>query len=133
IYYSWNESAYPKDSYRMVYASNHDVNAWEATDKQAFGDGLNATIVLSVVGQGFPLIYNGQEAGNDKRLLFFERDPIEWKYSPTNDLYTKLFALKKQNTALWNGHWGATMVRIHNSNPLQVFSFVRANDKDKVF
>lgn len=133
IYYSWNESAFPADSLRMTYVSNHDVNAWEGTDTEAFGNGLNAAIVLSVIGEGMPLIYNGQEAGNDRRLAFFERDPIVWKDSPTNELYTRLFALKKQNTALWNGHWGATMVRVPNSNPSKVFSFVRGNASDKVF
>ncbi|MEJ2257836.1 MAG: alpha-glucosidase C-terminal domain-containing protein, partial [Woeseiaceae bacterium] len=52
---------------------------------------------------------------------------------PTGDLYRKLFALKKVNTALWNGQWGATMVRIWNSAPNKVLSFVRENEQDKVF
>jgi hypothetical protein len=34
-----------------------------------------------------PLIYNGQEAGNPKRLQFFERDPIEWKTHPNGEIY----------------------------------------------
>ena len=132
-YYSWNESAYPKDAYRMTYISNHDVNSWDNTQFEAFGDGLEAAIVLSVVGEGLPLIYNGQEAGNPKRLEFFEKDPIEWRPHPIGDLYTKLFALKKANTALWNGRWGATMIRVWNTAPDDVFSFVRGNDNDKVF
>jgi hypothetical protein len=80
-----------------------------------------------------PMIYNGQEAGNRKRLAFFERDAIQWQPSPYAVLYKKLLALKKQNTALWNGQWGATMVQVPNSAPKQVFSFVRQNAKDKVF
>jgi hypothetical protein len=48
-------------------------------------------------------------------------------------LYSKLLALKKQNTALWNGEWGATMEQVPNSAPKQVFSFVRQNARDKVF
>ncbi|MFI2813011.1 MULTISPECIES: alpha-amylase family glycosyl hydrolase [Microbulbifer] len=132
-YYSWNESAFPEDSYRMVFVSNHDKNSWEATQYEAFGEGLEATIVLSVVGEGMPLVYNGQEAGNRKRLEFFEKDPIEWKADPIGDLYQQLLHLKKENTALWNGAAGATMVRVPNSQPQQVFSFVRENDRDKVF
>ncbi|MEO1573615.1 MAG: alpha-amylase family glycosyl hydrolase, partial [Pseudomonadota bacterium] len=31
VYYSWRESAYPADAYRMMYVSNHDSNAWEGT------------------------------------------------------------------------------------------------------
>jgi hypothetical protein len=57
------------------------------------------------------LIYNGQEAGNCKRLDFFERDPIEWQEHRNGEIYKKLFALKKANTALWNGRWGASYDR----------------------
>lgn len=133
VYYSWRESAYPTDAFRLVGVSNHDVNAWDHVPTEAFGDAMQAVIVLSVVGDGIPMIYNGQEAGNDKQLAFFEKDPIEWREHPTGDLYKRLFALKKANTALWNGRWGATMVRIWNSAPEDVLSFVRENDRDKVF
>ncbi len=133
VYYSWRERAYPPEAYRMTYVSNHDANAWQHTQFEAYGDGLEAAIVLSVVGDGMPLIYNGQEAGNPKRLKFFEKDPIEWREHPIGDLYQKLFALKKANTTLWNGQWGATMLRVWNTQPEKVLSFVRANEKDKVF
>ena len=79
-----------------------------------------------------PLIYNGQEAGNPKRLKFFEKDPIEWRTHPNGELYRKMFALKKTNTALWNGEWGARMIQVVNDAPTAVFSFVRMNDRDKV-
>lgn len=132
-YYAWHEKFYPKDSYRMTFVTNHDKNSWDGTDRELFGDALESVAVLSVVGEGMPLIYNGQEAGNDKRLEFFKRDPIQWQDDPMGDLYQRLFALKKQNTTLWNGHWGATMIKVPNSLPESVFSFVRQNDQDKVF
>jgi glycosidase len=132
VYYSWNESAYPKDALRMKYISNHDTNAWEGTQYEAFGDALEAAIVLSVVGDGVPLIYNGQEAGLNKRLAFFEKDEIQWQPHPIGDLYKQLLQLKKQNTALWNGRHGATMQRVWNNVPMQVLSFVRQNQQDKV-
>jgi 1,4-alpha-glucan branching enzyme len=133
VYYSWNEKAYPQDIMRMMFVSNHDKNAWEGTEFEQFGDGLEAAIVLSVVGEGMPLIYNGQEAGQPRRLAFFEKDPIEWCEHPLGDLYKKLFALKKANTALWNAKWGARMISVFNSAPTKVLSFVRCNDRDKVF
>jgi glycosidase len=133
VYYSWNEKAYPADIMRMTFVSNHDKNAWEGTEFEQFGDCLEAAIVLSDVSEGMPLMYNGQEAGNRKRLEFFEKDPIVWKEDPLGDLYKKLFALKKANTALWNARWGARMVRVPNSHLAKVFSFVRQNEKDKVF
>jgi glycosidase len=132
-YYSSNQSAYPPDIMRMTFVSNHDKNAWEGTEFEQFGQGLEPAMVLSALGDGMLLIYNGQEAGNTKRLTFFEKDPIVWKTHPNGDLYKKLIALKKKNTALWNAHWGATMIAVANSRPDKVFSFVRQNDADKVF
>lgn len=133
VFYSWHQKAYPAESMRMTFVSNHDHNSWEGTQFEQFGDALEAAIVLSVVGEGIPLIYNGQEAGNPKRLEFFEKDPIEWREHPIGDLYKKLFALKKENTALWNGQWGATMIKVPNNLEGKVLSFVRQNDRDKVF
>lgn len=133
IYYSWNESAFPPDAMRMTFVSNHDKNAWEGTMWEQFGEGLEPAIVLSVVGEGMPLIYNGQEAGNPKRLAFFEKDPIEWKEHPIGELYQKLFRLLKENTALWHAHWGARMIKVPNNKELEVLSFVRQNKTDKVF
>jgi glycosidase len=133
IYYSWNEKAYPRDIMRMTFVSNHDKNAWEGTEFEQFGECVRAAIALSVVGEGMPLIYNGQEAGNDRRLAFFEKDPIVWREHPLGDLYRRLFALKHQNTALWNAAWGARMINAPNSAPERVLSFVRRNDRDAVF
>ena len=132
-YYAWNEGFYPEDIMRMTFVSNHDKNAWEGTEFENFRDGLDAAIVLSVVSEGMPLIYNGQEAGYNKRLAFFEKDPIQWREHRYADFYRKLFALKKANTALWNARWGARMVQVVNTEPNKVFSFVRQNAADKVF
>ncbi len=133
VYYSWNESAFPENSMRMTFVSNHDKNAWEGTMYEQFGDGLEAAIALSVIGEGMPLMYNGQEAGNEKRLEFFEKDAINWQSHPIGDLYQKLFRLMKQNTALWHAKWGNRMIKVPNNFESDVFSFVRQNDKDKVF
>jgi glycosidase len=133
IYYSWNEKAYPFDIMRMLFVTNHDKNAWNGTQFEQFGEATEAVIALSTVSEGMPLIYNSQEAGESKRLSFFDKDPIEWKEHPIGSLYKKLFALKKKNTALWNAHWGARMIHVPNSAPSKVFSFVRQNEKDKVF
>lgn len=126
-YYSETESAWPRDAYRMTYTSNHDQNAWEGTQFERFGPALEAAIVLSVLGEGLPLIYNGQEAGNEKRLAFFEKDAIVWRKHPLADLFKQLFALKHRLSALGNGAAGARMQAVVNAAPKQVFSFVRAD------
>jgi glycosidase len=133
VYYAWNDKNWPAEALRMLFVSNHDKNAWEGTEFEQFRDGLEAAMVLSVISEGMPLIHNGQEAGYDKRLEFFERDPIVWQDHPHGELYRSLFALKHANTALWNAPWGARMVRVPNSDKTRILSFVRANEADKVF
>ncbi|KXI27326.1 alpha-amylase family glycosyl hydrolase [Paraglaciecola hydrolytica] len=131
-YYSWHEKTYPKDAIKMTFVSNHDKNAWDGTQFEQFGEGLKAAIVLSVLGDGMPLIYNGQEAGNPKRLAFFDRDPIEWRNHEIGDLYQQLITIKKSHSALANGQWGATMLHVANSSPDSVFSFVRQDAYSQV-
>ena len=131
-YYEKNNS-WPFDGMRMSFVSNHDKNSWDGTQFDLFGPALENAIVLSVLSEGMPLIYNGQEAGNTKQLAFFEKDPIEWREHPIGELYRKLLELKKNNRALWNGRWGAEMIQVSNSAPSSVFSFVRAHPDAKVF
>lgn len=133
VYYAWNDRFYPRDAFRMLFVSNHDKNAWEGTEYDQFGDALEAAITLSVVSEGMPLIYNGQEAGSDRRLEFFDKDEIEWREHPQGELYRRLFALKKAHPALWNGAWGGRMVRVPNSHESAVLTFVREQDGDRVF
>ncbi|MEQ1708322.1 MAG: alpha-amylase family glycosyl hydrolase [Terricaulis sp.] len=132
-YYSGNESAWPEDAYRMVYTSNHDQNAWDATEFERFGPAVDAAIVLQFVGEGIPSIYNGQEAGNENRLEFFEREPIVWREHPHGELLRRLIALKHDTPALWNGAAGARTISVVNNVPMQVLSFVRFEDRGGVF
>jgi len=131
-HYSEQDNLFPRGSMRMAFTSNHDKNSWEGTEFEMFGEGVKAAIVLTFVGDGIPLIYNGQEAGNTKRLAFFERDPIDWKDHEHAELFRQLVALKSENSALHNGPWGARMVRVSNSAPQRVLSFVRANEQNKI-
>ncbi len=131
-FYVKTGEAWPAEAYRMVGTSNHDYNAWEGTGREHFGANLESMTVLSVVGAGVPVVYNGQEAGNEKRLKFFDKDPIEWRDDPMAELYTKLFALLHDNTALWHGKVGGKMVRVWTDKTDEVFSFARDNGKDKV-
>lgn len=126
------KTEYPKDAYRMTFTSNHDENSWNGTDKERFGDAAKMFAVLSNIAPGMPLVYSGQEAGLDKRLLFFERDPIEWKQNEMRKLYTRLFELKKHNKALWNGTSGGEFQKITSTNN-SIFSFVREQNGNKIF
>jgi glycosidase len=133
VYYAWNDRFYQRDAYRMLFVSNHDKNAWEGTEYEQFGDALVPAIVLSIVSEGMPLIYNGQEAGSDRRLVFFEKDEIEWRDDEQGELYRRLLAFRKAHPALRNGAAGGRMVRVPNTAEAAVLSFVRAVEGDRVF
>ena len=132
-YYSWNERAWPQEAYRMTFVSNHDENAWEGTPDEKFGPMLNGAIALSVLGEGMPLIHNGQEAGESKRLAFFERDPIDWQAHFMDQYYRTLLQIRKAHSALHNGKYGARMIQIANTQMDKVFSFVREDSHSKWF
>lgn len=127
VYYAWNERSWPHDAMRMTFVSNHDHNHADGTEYERFGDALPAATVLSVVGDGIPLIYTGQELGNRRRLEFFDKDVVAGDDPHQAELYRALFALKKAEPALWNGRWGARMVRVPNDDEKRVLSFVRAS------
>ena len=131
-YIAHDVNTVPANDIRMLFTDNHDKNTWTGSPFEMFGDGLEACIVLTCIARGMPLVYNGQEAGNPKQLPFFEKDVIDWQPHPFFELYKKLFALKHENRALWNGEWGGEMLRIYNDKPSQVISFVREKNGDKV-
>lgn len=131
-YLAEHVSIFPKKGIRMNFIDNHDKNSWEGNQYSNFGEALKAVIVFNVIMDGIPLVYSGQEAGLNRSLEFFEKDPIEWKNHEFSKLYTKLFKLKHKNQALWNGQYGGEMVRIMNDKMDQVISFVREKNGDKV-
>ena len=132
-YFYDQDNTWPDDAYRLTYTANHDQNAWVATQFGRWGDALEAAFALSVVGEGVPMVYNGQEAGNDVMLEFFERDPIVWQDHPLNNHFTSLIGLLEDNQAIWHGEAGGQMIDIANSSPAEVFSFTRQKGDDAVF
>jgi len=131
-YLAHDVNTFPKDGYRMTFTENHDKNSWAGNQYSNFGDGLETCMVLASTVNGMPLVYSGQEAGLNRSLAFFDKDPIVWKKHRNAEIYTKLFTLKHQNEALWNGARGGEMVRIYNDKPNQVISFYREKNGDKV-
>jgi glycosidase len=122
---------YPPSAYRMRFTSNHDVNSWDGTDAELYGPAYQALAVLSFTLPGMPLIYGGQEARLDKRLEFFEKDPIAWKTRELQPFYARLLALKHQHPALANGQYGGALALLDVGNE-QLFAFRRTKDADDV-
>lgn len=131
-YIAEHVSIFPKEGIRLNFIDNHDKNSWEGDQYSNFGKALNTATVFTVMMDGMPLVYSGQESGLDRSLEFFEKDPIDWKSYQNQPLYTMLFDLKHKNKALWNGRYGGEMVRIINDKMDQVISFVREKEGHKV-
>lgn len=131
-YFESEKKDYSSDGYRMVFTSNHDENSWNGTDQERFGNAAEAFAVTTTLVPGVPLVYNGQEAGLNKRLLFFEKDQIDWKENKMRDLYTKLFQLKKENKSLWNGALGGGFQRVSVTDN-NIFAFTREKNGNKIF
>ncbi len=95
---------YPKDAIKLFFTSNHDENSWNGTELEKYGDAAKAWAVFCFTWHGIPLIYSGQEVCNKKRLLFFEKDLIEWDVKITlHEFYKTLSLLRKTSEAISNG------------------------------
>ncbi len=93
---------FPEGADNMLFISNHDENSWNGSEIERLNFGLEAFAVLIFTLPGMPLIYSGMEAGNYRRLEFFDKDCIEWKQDKMAALYTKLAHLRMHNPALWS-------------------------------
>lgn len=121
---------FPKSSLRMRFNTNHDKNVWDGPAVEKFTpQGAKATAVLTFMYPGVPLIYNGEEVANNKRLGLFEKKDIDWsKNTEFRTLYEKLSILRKSHPALINGSYSA----IQNSENRKVLSFIRIKGEDSV-
>ncbi len=124
---------YPNHAFRMNFITNHDENSWNGTEYERLGsiDAVKAFSVLYYTIPGMPLIYNGQEAALNKRLNFFEKDPIDWNNYPLQDFYSKLNYLKHTNSALANGKFKGEYISYH-LNP-NVATFQRQDKNNSIF
>jgi len=122
-YLAAERAKYPPTVYLMHFTSNHDVNSWDGTEYERLGPLALPFAVLAALLPGMPLLYSGQEAALNKRLEFFERDPIEWGDYSLQDFYTKLLQLKKRHPALRNGDPNSQFQRLQG--PAGLYGFVR--------
>jgi glycosidase len=132
-YLEGKAKSYPQNAYRMHFTSNHDENSWKGTEQERLGDAVKTFAVLSATMEGMPLVYNGQEAGMNKRLQFFEKDVMTWPDWSMTDFYTPLLNLKHQNQALWNGELGAPLQIVTEASDTLGFGFHRQRGKQAVF
>jgi glycosidase len=116
------EAKYPSDAYRMNFTANHDSNSWHGSCKEFYGTQacFKAMAVLAATLPGVPLIYGGQESFLDKRLAFFEKDPIAWAAYPLAGFYAGLLDLKQRRPELANGQYAGTLAWLETGDPAVV-------------
>lgn len=122
--------AYPKGSLRMRFSSNHDENTWDMPDVEKFGkEGAKLAAVLTNTFPGIPLLYNGQEVGNNIKLGLFEKFEIDWKKGKEwAEFYKKIFTIRKNNPSLATGDYQY----VKNNRPEQVYSFIRTDGMNTI-
>jgi len=123
---------FPEEALQMLFTSNHDENTWNGSAIERLTFALEVCNVLIFTLPGIPLIYSGQEAGNYKRLSFFNKDEIEWKVDKMTPFYSVLTDLKHRNSALWNGEFGGNLKRITTSRDDSILAFLRQKNEDSV-
>ena len=122
-----NQQSLPSNSLELFFTSNHDENSWNGTEYEKYGVYSKAFAVLSfLLPFAVPLIYGGQELPNPKRLLFFDKDEIEWKDEmELFSFYQKLAHQRKYGKADHTLHFMDTHEK--------VLAFKRGNDKEHLF
>jgi cyclomaltodextrinase / maltogenic alpha-amylase / neopullulanase len=131
-YFTDNQGNFPLGSYKIQFIDNHDENSWNGTVFDRYGEGKEAFAILAATTPGMFLMYNGQEAGLDKRLEFFEKDLIDWSNLRYEGFYKKLLYLKRNNKALWNGLAGGEIERIVTNQDKKIFAFNREKGDNMV-
>lgn len=121
-------------SMRAWFTTNHDENSWNGTEYEKYGDMAKALAVFSCTWNGVPLIYSGQELPlKDKRLKFFDKDPIPWtgKYE-LHDFYKTLLNLHSTHAALRGGDPAVQTVKLSTTADDKIFAYLRRNGADEV-
>ena len=116
----------PQNILPAWFTSNHDENSWNGTEYEKYAEMVKPLAVFSATWKGIPLMYSGQELPNLKRLLFFDKDVIEWsETAQLHEFYKTLFRLRKTHPAFKCMMNAQTFVQIRNSVDHHVLSFKR--------
>lgn len=124
-----NEKKYlPPGASELNFTSNHDENSWQGSSIERLHYYLEPLTVLSFFLPGIPLIYSGQEAGNYRRLEFFDKDEIEWKTDKMFALYQRLVGI---HSDLYEYPSHTNFTKIENDASDSIMSIGLSNDKDQ--
>lgn len=114
---------YPRGSLLLRFSTNHDLNVDLGADAALFGDnGARLAMALVFTLHGVPLLYNGQESGNRKRLTLFHKPTMDAETDTSGFVFSKyLCSLRRTYPVLVYGEY----LRVPTSNERDVFAFAR--------
>ncbi len=125
-------TSFPEGSDNLMIISNHDENSWNGSEFERLGSAVEAFAVLIFTLPGMPLIYSGMEAGNKRRLNFFDKDCIEWKPDNIAVLYSKLAHLRMNNPALWSLQPKSGFQLLTTDRDDKIFCFKRESEGKRI-
>ncbi len=131
LYYYHHQ--FPATALRAFFTSNHDENSHSGCEYERMGDAAVPFAVFTCLFNGLPLIYSGQELPNKKRLLFFDKDEINWETScMLAGFYKTMLQLRKNNQALKGGDPLTAPIILSNTAEERILSFIRRGNGDEV-
>ena len=124
---------FPPNALRAFFTTNHDENSHNGSEYERLGDAALPFAVFCILYGGLPLIYSGQELPNKKRLLFFDKDEIDWSQPcQLHEFYKTLLVLRKTNAALKSTGLETHAMNLSNTSDGSVLSFLRRYQRDQV-
>ncbi len=127
--WDYQNTSYPPAMLHMNIMQDWDIN----NDLQTFGGVPNtlAAAVFNYTSNGVPLLFNGEEVGNDNSILNTHA-PIHWSNPNAarfTSFYKQLIALRNSSPALQQG----TFSWETNASPTQVVTYDRMGGPDEFY
>jgi glycosidase len=127
-------AAFPPSALQAFFTSNHDENSHSGSEYERMGDAAKPFAVFCATWNSVPLIYSGQELPLiNKRLQFFERDPIPWTgKNELHDFYKALLNLRATHPAMRAGDVSVTTSRVQTNKDDKIFAYTRKKENREV-
>ncbi|MHA4807282.1 alpha-amylase family glycosyl hydrolase [Flavitalea flava] len=125
------DSAFPKNSQKLYFTSNHDENSWNQADFGVFPGVSHApfAVFTQTMAGSIPLIYGGQEEPILQAIPFFEKDTIVFNKLKRAGFYSTLLHLRANNVALAAN---ASFKKISVGDDAALYAFVRSKGLKKI-
>lgn len=121
---------FPAQALRMWFTSNHDENSWNGTAFEKYGHHVKALSVFNATYPGIPLIYSGEEDMLDKRLKFFDKDAIEWKYHYAWHMFYRTLLRLRQTSRLFKAMDASELHWLPDADKNEMLAYYRSNGND---